>query len=90
VSARTDARLWARRRAIVRTTRAQLEARGAKAETVERRIDERIDTAGGWTGNRKVTCVECGTTFTARRWDARFCSPLCQKRARRRELRNDP
>lgn len=30
-----------------------------------------------------LTC-ECGATFTAARWDARYCSPTCRQRAYRR------
>lgn len=86
-SDRTEQRRQALRRGIARTTRAQLAARGAKRETVERRIDERIDAAGASDGVRKLRCAECGAGFTARRSDARFCGDVCRKRSRRREVR---
>jgi hypothetical protein len=83
-SKRTEARRAALRRNIAEHTRAQLAGR-ARSETVEARIDERIAEAGGWDGIRPKVCVECGDPFKAKRYDARFCSPRCQQRARRRE-----
>jgi predicted nucleic acid-binding Zn ribbon protein len=35
------------------------------------------------TNSSVTTCVHCGTTFTARRSDARYCSPRCRVAALR-------
>lgn len=38
----------------------------------------------------ELTCTSCGTAFTAKRPNARFCSPACQKRERRRAQASTP